>query len=159
MVLSGVPVEAADGGESLAEYMAHEQVLGPVAPVDLAASYDQQGPTYEGNTSFGVELPEGEGCEELPEGCGEGGGGAEGSGDGGGGEEGGGTSTVTGSIGLEGFVGGVSASVSGASGSFSMDEEGNFVFEMENPEIGTLIEITLTDSLGNTSTVSWTYNG
>jgi hypothetical protein len=149
MVLSATPW--ADGGESLADYLGHEQEMGPLAPAEVATTYDQEILAYAVEPFFGPELPEGEDCEEGQEGCGEGGGGEEGSGSS--------TSTVTGSVGLDGLVGSLNCSVEGASGSFSMDEQGNFVFEMENPEIGTEITITVTDSEGNTSTSSFFYNG
>ena len=151
MVLSGAPLESVDGGESLAEYVAREQEMGPIVPAELAASHDSEGPAAGFNDYLGVELPEGEGCVELPEGCGTGGG--EGSGSGGGG-----TTTYTGEISLDGMVGELSTSVSGGSGSLSVDADGNYVFQLDNPTEDATITITITDSEGNTSTATIVYD-
>ena len=152
MVLSVAPLDAADGGESLAEYLAMEQAMGPVVPAELAAMGDVTEVPEAFNQYFWMGGPEGEDCGEVGEGCGEG----EGSGEGSSGGEGG-TTTYTGSIGPETLESGFSTSLDGANGTVSVNENGDFVLLIDTPTEDTVITLTVTDSEGNTTTHTFNF--
>ncbi len=173
-VLSVAPisVEPPENTESLEEYLAQEQVMGPAVPAELAAPADPEIPAAAADHLLSVE--QGEGYGEAGEGEGEGsgsgsGGSGRGSGSGSGGSEdptipepeitstGEGGVTVEGQVEDDGNLEDLTITLDGGIGNVSLNPDGTFSVEITDPQGNTTFTITVTDADGNATTYTFDY--